>query len=39
MARKHLPNFFDYAAAYGVIALLLAPLLLIVAMVFRMVGY
>lgn len=39
MARKHMPNFFDYLAAYGVIAILLAPILLIVAMVFRMVGY
>jgi hypothetical protein len=39
MARRHLPSFFDYAATYLIIALLLAPVLLIVAMVFRMVGY
>ena len=39
MARRDHPGFFDYAATYAVIAILLAPVLLIVAMVFRMVGY
>jgi hypothetical protein len=39
MAKKQDSGFFGYAASYGVIALLLAPVLLIVAMVFRMVGY
>lgn len=39
MAYKHIPGFFDYAAAYLIVGLLLAPVLLIVAMVFRVVGY